>query len=76
MESRGNIEYLNEKEKPMLEVPILYSPAEAAKLMGISRSQVYILLNKGLLRSVHIGRSRRITRGHIDEFICELDAVA
>jgi excisionase family DNA binding protein len=57
----------------MNEIPRLFTPAEAAKLMGISRSQVYILMNRGQLKSVHIGRSRRIARGHIDSFIEELN---
>ena len=37
--------------------------------MGISRSQVYVLLNRGSLHSINIGRCRRITRQQIDEFI-------
>lgn len=53
----------------MNEIPRLFTPAEAARIMGISRSQVYILMNRGQLKSVHIGRSRRIALGHIDSFI-------
>lgn len=56
----------------MNEIPRLFTPAEAARIMGISRSQMYILMNKGQLKSVHIGRSRRIALGHIDAFIEEL----
>jgi excisionase family DNA binding protein len=58
----------------MSDLPILFTATQVAKIMGISRSQVYVLLNKGQLGSVHIGRSRRITRGQVDEFISELQA--
>jgi excisionase family DNA binding protein len=58
----------------MSDLPILFTAAQVAKIMGISRSQVYVLLNKGQLGSVHIGRSRRITREQVDEFISNLTA--
>ena len=56
----------------MNDLPILFTAAQVAKIMGISRSQVYVLLNKGQLGSVYIGRSRRITREQVDEFISNL----
>jgi excisionase family DNA binding protein len=51
----------------------LYSPLDAAKVMGISRSQVYNLMNDGNLASVHIGRSRRISRKQIIQFLDRLE---
>ena len=60
----------------MSDLPILFTATQVAKIMGISRSQVYVLLNKRSLGSVHIGRSRRITRGQVDEFIANLTAAA
>jgi len=56
----------------MSDLPILFTATQVAKIMGISRSQVYVLLNKGQLGSVYIGRSRRITREQVDEFISNL----
>jgi excisionase family DNA binding protein len=56
----------------MSELPILFTPVQAAKIMGISRSKVYELMNSGQLGSVHIGRSRRVSRKHLDEFISSL----
>jgi len=38
----------------------LISTAEAARLLGVSRSTVYRLLKAGALVSVRVGRSRRI----------------
>ena len=53
----------------MYELPILFTPIEVAKMMGVSRSQVYILMNQGKLASVNIGRSRRVTRNQMQDFI-------
>jgi len=58
------------------DLPILYTPAQTARIMGISRSQVYNLLNSGELNSIHIGRSRRIARKHVQDFIQSLEMVA
>jgi excisionase family DNA binding protein len=56
----------------MTDMPILFTPVQTAKIMGISRSQVYVLMNRGELGSVSIGRSRRITRQQMDDFIQNL----
>jgi excisionase family DNA binding protein len=50
-------------------LPILFTPVQTAKIMGISRSQVYNLLRAGDLKSIQIGRSRRISRLHLESFI-------
>jgi excisionase family DNA binding protein len=47
----------------------LYSPVEAARVMGLSRSSIYNLLNRGELKSVHIGKSRRISSEHMIQFV-------
>lgn len=54
-------------------VPFLFTPVQTAKILGISRSQVYNLLNTGALHSVHIGRSRRIAQTHVQDFINSLE---
>jgi excisionase family DNA binding protein len=40
--------------------PLLLRPAEAARLLGISRSKLYELLMEGEIPTIHIGRSVRI----------------
>ena len=55
------------------ELPILYTPVQAARIMGISRAQVYNLLKDGSLNSIHIGRSRRISNNHVTQFIQSLE---
>jgi len=39
---------------------LLYTPTEAADLLGVSRSTLYELLRAGEIASVRIGRSRRV----------------
>jgi excisionase family DNA binding protein len=40
---------------------LLLTPEEAAAALGICRSKLYELLQAGVIESVHIGASRRIT---------------
>lgn len=51
---------------------LLVSPAEAARLLSIGRSKVYLLMASGTLESVHIGSSRRIPVASLDRFIGSL----
>ena len=53
----------------MSDTPMLWTPAQTARMMNISRSQIYILLKRGELKSVHIGRSRRIAKDQVHQFI-------
>ena len=53
----------------MNDLPLLFTPVQAAKILGISRSNVYVLMNQGRLASVNIGRCRRITKSQIKDFI-------
>jgi excisionase family DNA binding protein len=53
-----------------LEIPrLLVTLEEAARVLSISRSQLYKLLNSGHLASVHVGRSRRIRMRDIENFV-------
>lgn len=58
----------------MNEMPMLFTPVQAAKIMNVSRSHVYSMMNKGELGSVNIGRCRRITIGQMNDFIESLTA--
>jgi excisionase family DNA binding protein len=40
--------------------PILLTPTEAARALGIGRSNLYELMQQGVLEYVHIGACRRI----------------
>ncbi|MEV6491497.1 helix-turn-helix domain-containing protein [Actinoplanes sp. NPDC051633] len=54
------------------EPPRLLRVEDAAKLLNIGRSAVYDLIRSGRLRSVKIGKSRRIPREAVDEVIATL----
>jgi len=56
----------------MTGLPMLFTAAQVAKIMGVSKSQVYNLMNSGRLGSVSIGRSRRVTNNQMNEFITSL----
>lgn len=58
----------------MSDLPMLFNANQVAKIMGVSRSQVYNLMNSGQLRSVSIGRSRRVTNAQMQDFIATLTA--
>jgi excisionase family DNA binding protein len=48
---------------------LAYAPAEAARLIGYSRSGFYLLLSSGEVPSFKLGRRRLITRQHLIEFL-------
>jgi excisionase family DNA binding protein len=56
----------------MTGLPMLFNAVQVAQIMGVSKSQVYNLMNSGILGSVSIGRSRRVTNNQMNEFISSL----
>lgn len=52
--------------------PLLLHVEDLIPILGISRSAAYTLVRKSEIRSVRIGRSIRIPRGALDEFVRKL----
>ena len=50
-----------------------YTVEQVAEMLHIGRDKVYYLLRTGQLRSIKIGKLRRITSQHIGEFISSLE---
>ena len=48
-------------------------PTEAARLLGVSRKTVYVLMRSGQLRSVRLGRARLIPVAALDELLSSQD---
>ncbi len=48
---------------------LAYTVAEASSLISISKSFAYEMINCGKLRTIKIGRSRRITQEQLTEFL-------
>jgi len=52
--------------------PILLTPTEAARALGIGRSKLYELLQTGVIESVHIGTCRRIPTDALSDLVARL----
>ena len=50
-----------------------YTVEQVAKMLHISRDKVYYLLRTRQLRSIKIGKSRRITDEHLAAFVASLE---
>ena len=53
-----------------------YTVEQVAKMLNISRDKVYYLLRTRQLRSIKIGKSRRITDQHLAAFLASLEGDA
>ncbi|MDX3490157.1 helix-turn-helix domain-containing protein [Streptomyces sp. ID05-18] len=49
--------------------PLLYTPEEAAEALRLGRSTVFEEIRLGRLRTVQIGRCRRIPTDYVAEYI-------
>jgi excisionase family DNA binding protein len=56
-----------------LGVPATFSVEDAAKILGCSRSQVYVLIKTNELESSRIRGSRRITEGQLVRYIQSIE---
>jgi excisionase family DNA binding protein len=62
--------------RPQDDQPIarpLLTIEEAAAVLRIGRTTFYDLIKRGQLRTVHIGRSCRVTRAELDRYVQRLD---
>jgi excisionase family DNA binding protein len=50
----------------------LLTPEEAASVLRIGRTRIYELIGRSESRSIKIGKSRRIRRVDLDDFIGDL----
>jgi excisionase family DNA binding protein len=50
-----------------------FTVEQVADMLHIGRDKVYYLLRTGQLRSIKIGKSRRITEEHLAEFVASLE---
>ncbi len=55
-----------------MDTKLLLTVREAANVLGISRTAIYLLLQRGEIPSVKIGRSRRIKRKDIESYVNRL----
>lgn len=50
-----------------------YTVEQVAEILNIGRDKVYFLIRTGQLRSIKIGKLRRITDRHLAEFVTSLE---
>lgn len=50
-----------------------YTVEQVAEMLNIGRDKVYYLLRTGQLRSLKIGKLRRITNTHLAEFVASVE---
>jgi excisionase family DNA binding protein len=53
-----------------------YTVEQVADILHVSRDKIYYLLRTGQLRSIKIGKLRRITSQHLAEFITALESTS
>jgi excisionase family DNA binding protein len=58
----------------MDESPLLLSVERTGDRLGIGRTQVFSLVRSGELKSVKIGRSRRVLASSVAEYVARLSA--
>jgi excisionase family DNA binding protein len=54
--------------------PLLVPVEEAARLLGLGRTQTYGLISSKELRSVKVGRRRLVSRRHVEDFVRRLES--
>jgi excisionase family DNA binding protein len=55
--------------RDVVALPLLVKPAEAARLLSVERTTIYRLLDAGEIRSIAIGRGRRIVVASLHDYI-------
>ena len=50
-----------------------YTVEQVAEILHVGRDKVYFLIRTGQLRSIKIGKLRRITDQHLAEFVASLE---
>ncbi len=63
-----------EQRPPMISNRLLLTVEEAGQLLGVGRTTVYQLIGDGEIRTVKIGRSRRVARCDLEAFVEQLRA--
>jgi len=65
---------MNKEERTMEK--LLYRVTEAAEMLGLSRSKVYVLIQTGVLPSVRVDGSRRIRADDLRVYVGALFSAA
>ena len=64
---------MNSINHPQEIAPKLVGISEAARIIGIGRTRLYQLIDKGDLESVHLGQRHLVKYDSIERFVDSLD---
>jgi len=70
------VSVINEGNSPDWTRPALYTIPEAARALRLSRSTLYVLIARGELDTVTVGRLRRVPAAAIDAYVAGLTCAA
>ena len=51
------------------DLPLVLTPVEVARLLGIGRNSIYALLRSGAIRSIRVGKLFKIPRAALEEYL-------
>ena len=71
MSSGGSESLSTEAQAEMPPVRLLLTVPETSEALGVSRSAVYELMDRGAVRNIKIGRSHRVLITSLEEFIAQ-----
>jgi len=63
-----------EKQKTSAVEPVLLTIPQVARTLGLSRAMIYLLIRRGELRCIHVGRAVRVTRAEVRRFVLDREA--
>lgn len=67
----GTLERPQVERGQVVSEPLLLRVEEAARMLSLSRTTVYLLMESGQLPSIKCGTARRIPRAALDEWIAQ-----
>lgn len=70
--SRNDLEEHDSNVRPLKAPVLLLRVEEAAASLGIARTSMYQLVSSGAIRSVRVGRLRRIPVASLEEYVADL----
>jgi excisionase family DNA binding protein len=59
----------NQLEGAVMNIPTLFTPKQVADYLHVSRGTIYSMISRQEIQSLKVGRNRRFTSEHIEDYI-------
>jgi excisionase family DNA binding protein len=69
---RPNVWLLSSEDIP----PILFSPEDVGRLLGLGRARVFDLMQRQEIRSIKVGRMRKVSARALSDYVARLEAAS